>query len=128
MYNFNEKEILALNDCWMINWCWWKWWIDFWLIVKTLFEQANWFETEEFYNLWYNFTLICNEHDFDFRIQVWFYRANFRMAIKTYKLIKKWAWKKEAFIVSSTIFALLNKYWKEYYEKANWKNNLINNK
>lgn len=118
-YNFSEYEIACLNEAEIINGCGWKWGVDFDDIVQTLFKYSEWYDEKYFVELWKDFTFICNEHDIWFRLQLWFFKSNLKMCIKVYKLIKSWAGKKEAFIVASTIFALLQKYWKEFYKNAN---------
>lgn len=118
-YNLKEYEVSCLRECEIINWCWWKWGVDFWKIVQRLMEELKWFDIDHFSKLWEDFTMICNEHDLDFRLQRWFFKSNFKMWLKVYKLVKWWAWKWEAFFLASTIFSLLQKYWKQYYENSN---------
>ena len=118
-YNLSEYEIACLNEAEMINGCGGKGGIDFWDIVQELMENIKWFDITHFAKLWWDFTLICHEHDLDFRLQKWFFKSNLKMWIKCYKLVNSWAWKKEAFILSTTIFALLQKYWIEYYKNSN---------
>lgn len=120
-YNFTEYEIACLIEAEMINWCWWKGWIDFDKLIHENMEIIPWYKEKHFPELAEDFKMICHEHDFDFRTQVWFIRANYRMWKKLYKLLKDWAWRKEAFFIWLLAFALLTKYWKEFYKKASWK-------
>lgn len=118
-YNFSDFEIACLLESQMINGCGGKGGIDFWDIVQELMENLKWFDIKHFAKLWTDFTMICHEHDLDFRLQRGFFKSNFKMGLKVYKLVSWWAWKKEAFILATTIFSLLQKYWKQYYENAN---------
>ena len=118
-YNLNTKEIYWLKYWEIINWCWWKGWQDFNKILKDNLALIKWFDIKKQNYLFYDIRLICDEHDVEFRFKKWFYMSNFRFAKKIYKLLtlakKKWITKKEAFIIASIVFVLLNRFWKEFY-------------
>ena len=117
-YNFSNIETEHLIASWIANWCWWKWWISFGTIVRDNIASIPWFDKDKFWLLWDDIPKICIEHDFDYRIQAWFIRSNYRMWKKLYKLLKRWAWKRKAFWIWLIVFTLLSKYWKKYYNNS----------
>ena len=114
-YNFNDQEEACLIAAWIINWCWWAWWQDFDKTIKTFLESLSSFDKTQAKKLYEDIKKICWEHDVDFRLKVWFTKANYRMSKKVYLLINKWAWKRKSFSLACIIFLLLQKYGQKYY-------------
>lgn len=118
MYNLTELEIQKLTECWIINWCGGKWWVNFDKILRDNLEIIPWFNKNN--TLFEKIRLICYSHDIWFRFKRWFYLSNFIFSYDLYKLLrsskKQWITRKQAFIIWSIVFVLLNRYWKEFYK------------
>lgn len=116
-YNLNKKEKYNLEKCYIINWCWAKWWQNFDKIIKNNIEIIPNFNKSKKYKLYQDIREICFEHDIDYRFQKWFYKANYKMARRLYKLLH-WAKFSHRFSVKIICFVLLSKYWKAAYKKS----------
>ena len=108
----SEKEFLFLS--WIINWCGWKWWTNFDKIIKDNITVIPWFDKKKANKLYKNIRSICYEHDIDFRFKRWFYKSNYKMAKKLYKLLF-WAKFTHRMSLFFICFYLLCKYGKRFY-------------
>lgn len=116
-YNLTELEIFHLEIWEIINWCWAKWWPNFDKILKDMIEIIPWFNEFKKNKLYEDIRKICFEHDIDYRFQKWFYKVNYKMANKIYKLLH-WAKFSHRMSIKITCFILLNRNWKEAYNNS----------
>lgn len=116
-YNLNKKEKEHLELCWIVNWCWAKWWQNFDEILKDNIKLIPGFNKSKKYRLYQDIRDICLEHDIDYRFQKWFYKSNYKMAQKLYKLLY-WAKYSHRLSIKIICFVLLSKHWKEAYKKS----------
>ena len=119
-YNFNRKQRRFLESQWYINWCGWKWGINFSDILKNLIKQLKWFEKDYLIDLLRDLEKLCWEHDIDFTLgwTKWdFKKANFRFAYKVFKLTSwdKWRHIFGRIWLMIVIYTLLNRHGKEYF-------------
>lgn len=113
-YNLTNSEKNHLYMCWITNGCWWKGWKNFDKILKDNIEFIPWFNKNKADKLYKDIREICFEHDIEFRFKKWFYKSNYRMAKKLYKLLY-WAKFSQRFSIVFICFILLSKYWKKFY-------------
>lgn len=115
-YNLTIKEKEHLYLCWIVNGCWWKGWKNFNKILKDNIDRIPWFDKEKADKLYNDIRDICLEHDIDYRFKKWFYKSNYRMSKKLYKLL---SWAKFSHRLSVKLITLffLCKYWKKFYNQ-----------
>lgn len=116
-YNFSKEKKKELLEQWIINWCWWKWWLNFDKILKSNIEYVPNFLQEKAEDLFGNIKELCFEHDYDFSI--WgglfsFLKANFLFARWIY-LLMNWTHLNYRIAVFLIAFYLLNKHGKKYF-------------
>lgn len=121
-YNFNRRERRKLHNLWLTNGCWWKWWVNFSVILKENIELLkNYWRLN---NLARDINMICIEHDVEFIILrkriFWFYKANFNFAKKLFLLLH-WSNLFWRFCIFLLTFFLLCRYWKPYFEKSEFR-------
>jgi len=115
-YNMTSDEKEALLSIWIINWCWWKWWVNFseklndYIVLLPKYNQEKWRKLIE------DIKEFCHEHDIDYRFKKWFYYANYKFAYKIFKLLKSWVCLNDRIWLFILVFTLLNKYWEKYYK------------
>lgn len=118
-YNLTNEEKEALVLWGIINGCWGKWWFNFDKFIDDNICFIPWFDQKKKKKFFADLKEICFEHDCDFRFKKWFLYSNFKFVRKIYLLItrakKKWAKKKHAFVWTLTLFILMNRYGKEFY-------------
>ena len=111
----SKIEIEVLKSNWIINWCWWKDWFNFDSVMDNI-KSFKWFKRKKLQQLKEDIKQLCYIHDLDFHWQKWFYKSNFKFAYRLAKLLT-FTWFFERFMIFIITFWLLNKYWKEYYNK-----------
>jgi len=119
-YNFNREERRKLYKLWFVNWCWGKWGENFDEILKVNIKFLKNFDPYFLQKLLDDIKKICEEHDLDYQLLrnawFWFFRANFRMALKLFRLIH-WTSIWWRISLASIVFVLLQKYGKRFF---NW--------
>ena len=117
---FNRKQVCHLYKAWIMNGCWEDWWVNFdryladFLILVAKNDNYDYRLRRE---LEADIVKICEEHDFDFFAQKWFYHSNWKMCVKIFKLLKWWAWVRRSLYLAISLFFILNRIWKNAYKK-----------
>lgn len=89
-----QQEILSLKSQWIINGIWWKWWADFWLILKELVKELPSYQEEKYLKLIDDIEYIAYNHDYEFykwKTFFSFIKANFLFWYRIYKKLY-WSW------------------------------------
>lgn len=109
-----EKVLIANN---IVNWIWWQWWFNFNKFFRDNIVILNEYIPEKWNQLIHDITRISHLHDLLFLAwwsKLQFYFANYIFCRDLYKLLNFiWFFKRLSIII--TIFILLNKYWKKYF-------------
>lgn len=113
-YNLSSEETESLLDCGIINWCWGEWGFSFDDLLESNLKHLTVFDPEKLTELKWDFKRICYEHDIDFRFQIGFRKANYRMARKIFAVLYWTPWKVR-YGVSIGTYLWLCKYGKKYY-------------
>lgn len=114
-YNLTHKERIAVYSCWICNWIGWKGY-NLEKAIKWLLEYLPYFDKEKYTKLLHDFILIADEHDIQFRLQLWFTKSNFKFAYKSFKLLHKFQMK-HRLSFSLFVFYTLQKAGKQFYYK-----------
>lgn len=114
---YSDDTIREWKEKGYINWCGWKWWVNFSDIIELLFKNFEKFAWEKIQNLWADIERLCAEHDLDYEYKKWFYLSNYIFAKWVKNLIKSWTSTSERFVIFLIIFFLLNRFWKNFYKK-----------
>ena len=113
-YNFTNEEKKALTSCWIINGIGGEW-QNIEKTILALVEQIPWYDPYKAQSLVSDIKELSFEHDTQFRLQLWFYLANYKFAKKLYYLTN-WG-KSKRFLVFLWVLYTLNKYGKPFYNR-----------
>lgn len=116
-YHFTSEETETFLEAGIINWCWGDGWISFDEIIENNIKFLSYFNPDKLTELRWDLRRICYEHDLDFWLQIWFFKANFRMARKVYWLLY-WVTPFKRLSIALILFILLQKKGKVYYDKC----------
>ena len=119
-YEFNQEQLLDLEEKWIINWCGGKGGVNFDLLLRRLVKTFKNFLPEKWQWLFEKMQKVCYSHDYDFYLWWWLYnfiRANYRFWKNLFFLLS-WAKMTERFWIALFAFIMICIFWKKYF---NWK-------
>lgn len=112
-YHLLDHEKTCLYQCGIINGIWGQG-KNIEAILLANIELLPWFDQNKSEALLEDIRAIADEHDIDYRLQLWFYKANYKFAKKLFFLLH-WSGIKR-FAIATIALILLNKHWKVFYK------------
>lgn len=110
-YHLSEHEKTCLFQCWIINGIGGEG-----QNIEDILMQniclVDGFDTSRAEALINDIRKIADEHDIDFRLKLWFYKANYKFSKKLFHLLH---WTSKRLAIALICFIILNRYGKKFY-------------